>query len=114
MRYGFVTCVQLGLSCMKKIYEENFHLNLAITLNDNIAKNKSARVYLDKFCEEKGINLIKCENFNSNYILNKINEYNIDWLFIIGWSQIASEKLLSIPNCGALGIYSTLLPKGRG
>ncbi len=43
MRYGFVTCVQLGLSCMKKIYEENFHLNLAITLNDNIifALNKN-------------------------------------------------------------------------
>ena len=114
MRYGFVTCVQLGLSCMKKIYEENFHLNLVITLNDNMAKNKSGRVYLDKFCKEKGIDLIKCKNFNSNNILNKINEYNIDWLFIIGWSQIASEKLLSIPNCGALGIHPTLLPKGRG
>jgi len=33
MRYGFITCVELGLSCMEAIYESGSNLELAITLN---------------------------------------------------------------------------------
>ena len=112
MRFGFVTCVQIGLSCMDEIYREGGKLDLAITLPDDVARDKSGRVYLDTFCNKRKIHLIKTPNVNNNEVIEAA--LDLDWLFIIGWSQIARERLLDAPKCGVLGIHPTLLPVGRG
>ena len=52
MNLGFITCVQLGLSCMEAIYESGGRINLAMTLPDDKAVNKSGRVYIDDFCNK--------------------------------------------------------------
>lgn len=111
---GFVTCVQLGLSCMEAIYEAGGTLDFAITLPDDKSPNKSGRVFIDDFCEVRGIKLIKSAHINNLVVIEAIKSANIDWLFIIGWSQIASVDVLNAPNKGVLGMHPTLLPKGRG
>lgn len=114
MRFGFVTCVQLGLSCMEAIYDLGGTLNLAITLTDEQAKNKSGRVYLDAFCDAHSIPLKKFRNINEQAAVETIQAHGIDWLFVIGWSQIARQPVLDAPARGVLGIHPTLLPEGRG
>jgi len=114
MKFGFVTCVQLGLSCMKEIYAAGGKLDLAITLNDDRAKTKSGRVYLDEFCDERGVELFKINHINDSETIEVIRTRGIDWLFIIGWSQIARSEVLAAPTHGVLGIHPTLLPEGRG
>src|SRR5690554_2083 len=114
IKIGFVTCVQLGLSCMEAIYEANGKLALAITLNDDQARQKSGRVYLDEFCKRKSIPLMKSSHINNKDVIDSIKEADLDWLFIIGWSQIASKELLETPKNGTLGMHPTLLPCGRG
>lgn len=114
MRFGFVTCVRLGLSCMQAIYDAGSELTLAITLPDDKAQTKSGRVYISDFCEQKNINLIHSPNVNDAVVVEAIRSYNIDWLFIIGWSQIAKPALLSAPRLGTLGMHPSLLPVGRG
>lgn len=49
MKFGFVTCVELGLSCMEEIYAVGGHLDLVITLQDELARKKSGRIYVDTF-----------------------------------------------------------------
>ena len=114
MNFGFVTCVKLGYSCIKKIYEIGGTLNLIISLNDNIGKKKSGRIYLDDFCSKNNIPLLKVKHINDSEVVNLIYKYNIDWLFIIGWSQIASKEVVESPNIGCIGAHPTLLPIGRG
>lgn len=114
MRFGFVTCVQLGLSCMDEIYRCGGELHLAITLPDSAARAKSGRVYLDAFCEQRGIPLVKSPNVNDPAVIAAVQEHKLDWLFVIGWSQIVRAELLAAPTQGALGIHPTLLPQGRG
>lgn len=114
MNLGFVTCVQLGLSCMEAIYAVGGNLRLAITLSDDRAAEKSGRVYLDDFCQHKNIPLIKCTNVNDDLVIDAIKKNDLDWLFIIGWSQIAEKVLLDAPRLGVLGMHPTLLPEGRG
>ena len=114
MKLGFVTCVQLGFSCMDAIYKAGGELQVVITLKDNKAKNKSGRVYLDEFCKNNSIDLVKIDHVNDDDVINVIKKYNLDWLFIVGWSQIANKRLLKTPRLGVLGIHPTLLPKGRG
>ena len=113
-KIGFVTCVQLGLSCMEAIYRAGGKLNLTITLEDDQAINKSGRVYLDDFCKQRDIPLIKSRHINNADVIHAIQSHQLDWLFIIGWSQIASEAVLKAPKHGVLGMHPTLLPLGRG
>ncbi|MDR6786153.1 methionyl-tRNA formyltransferase [Pedobacter africanus] len=114
MKFAFVTCVQLGLSCIEKIYEVGGSLDLLITLHDHKAKNKSGRIYLDDFANQHKIDLFKINHINDQDVVEKIKRKNIDWLFIIGWSQIAGKEVLDAPNRGAIGMHPTLLPEGRG
>ncbi len=114
MKFGFITCVELGLSCMEAIYESGGHLDLVITLNDSKAINKSGRVYLDNFCLLHNIPLVKCAHVNEPDVIQSIRDAKIDWLFIIGWSQIVGVEILTTPKKAALGMHPSLLPVGRG
>ena len=95
MRFGFVTCVQLGLSCMEAIDEVGGRLAVAATLQDHLAREKSGRVYLDEFCGSRGIPLVKLRSINDPQALAELARLELDWLFIIGWSQIAGPPVLA-------------------
>ena len=114
VKLGFVTCVQLGLSCMQAIYEIAGKLDLVVTLHDDKAVNKSGRVFLDEFCRDNEVELFKCDHINADETIQKIRSADLDWLFIIGWSQIASADVLAAANLGVLGAHPSLLPEGRG
>lgn len=113
-KVAFVTCVQLGLSCIEEIIRIGGKLDLLITLNDNKAINKSGRIFLDEVAQNNSIPLMKINNINDSEVIDKLKTLEIDWLFIIGWSQIAKEELLKTPRFGCVGMHPTLLPVGRG
>jgi methionyl-tRNA formyltransferase len=114
MKFGFVTCVKLGLSCIEKIYTDGYKLDLLITLNDNKAKSKSGRIYLDNFSEKHSIPLLKINHINDKEVVEVLKAHQIDWLFIIGWSQISSINVIKAARNGVIGAHPTLLPEGRG
>ena len=114
MRFGFVTCVQLGLACIEEIYACGGSLDLVVTLPDDLARRKSGRVFLDEFCGRHDIALIKSHDINEPEVTAAVRDRAIDWLFIIGWSQIARSPVLEAPRKGGIGAHPTLLPVGRG
>jgi len=114
MRFGFVTCVRLGLACMEEIYRVGGKLEVVFTLLDEQARGKSGRIYVDAFCRRHGIPVVKSRNVNDAAVIDAVREYRLDWLFIIGWSQIARAEILQAPARGVLGMHPTLLPVGRG
>jgi methionyl-tRNA formyltransferase len=114
MKIAFCTCVTLGLSCIEKVHSLNEKFDLFITLEDHLAKKKSGRIYLDKVAQESNTPLLKTSHINNDEVIKAIKQYNIDWLFIIGWSQIASEDVIKSCKKGAIGAHPTLLPSGRG
>ncbi|MGO4927772.1 formyltransferase family protein, partial [Fundicoccus sp. Sow4_F4] len=113
-KIAFTTCVQLGLSCIEEIYRIGGKLDLLITLKDEKAKNKSGRIYLDEIAERENTPLLKINNINNPEVIEALKENEIDWLFIIGWSQIAKKEVLTTPTNGCIGMHPTLLPVGRG
>lgn len=114
IKTAFVTCVQLGKDCIKEIYRLGGKLEFMVTLKDDMAKDKSGRVYLDDLAEEHDVPLIKIRNVNDQEVIDAVRDCDIDWLFIIGWSQIAKPELLNAPKRGCMGMHPTLLPIGRG
>jgi len=114
MKIAFATCVQLGESCIEEIYRTSGELELLITLKDEKAKNKSGRIYLDDISSTHNIPLLKIDNINDQEVIEILRQHEIDWLFIIGWSQIAKREVLNTPTQGCIGMHPTLLPIGRG
>lgn len=114
MKMAFATCVQLGLSCIEEIYRIGGSLDLLITLKDEKAKNKSGRIYLNDMANKHNVPLLKINNINDEEVIEALIEHQIDWLFIIGWSQIAKKETLEAPTKGCIGMHPTLLPIGRG
>ena len=114
LRFGFITCVKLGLSCMETIYQCGGRLEFAGTLLDEQARSKSGRIYLDEFCSLHSVPLQKFRNINDSYAVQAIRAASLDWLFIVGWSQIARAPVLEATRLGVLGMHPTLLPVGRG
>ncbi|CAM3268188.1 formyltransferase family protein [Filibacter tadaridae] len=114
MKMAFATCVQLGQSCVEEIYRIGGNLDLLITLKDEKAKNKSGRIYLDDIATENATPLLKINNINDQEVIDTLKAHKINWLFIIGWSQIAKKELLETPTHGCIGMHPTLLPIGRG
>jgi methionyl-tRNA formyltransferase len=113
-KVAFATCVTLGLSCINAVYEIGGKFDLLITLKDEKARNKSGRVYLDEVSEQHDVPLVKIDNINDAEVIEALKKHEIDWLFIIGWSQIARKEILETPKNGCIGMHPTLLPKGRG
>lgn len=114
VRVAFTTCVQLGYSCIEKILDMGGKPDLLITLRDERAREKSGRVYLDKLAQDHRIPLLKIDNINDQAVLDAVKSMKIDWLFVVGWSQIVKPELLSLPHKGCIGMHPTLLPMGRG
>ena len=99
---------------MSEIYNSGASLELVVTLNDDKAAKKSGRVYLDDFCNQHRVDLVKCDHINDPHVADAILGKNIDWLFIVGWSQIAGNSIIKSAKFGTLGMHPTLLPEGRG
>jgi methionyl-tRNA formyltransferase len=114
MKIAFCTCVQIGKSCIEAVLSIGGQFDLLLTLHDHKAIKKSGRIYLDEISETSSTPLFKLNHINEHEVAKVLVEYEIDWLFVIGWSQIASAELISIPRMGVIGAHPTLLPVGRG
>lgn len=114
MRIGFVTCVQLGLACMEEIYAAGGSLDLILTLPPDKARTKSGRVFVEGFAESHHVPFEYVGNINDPVTVGAVRAHRLDWLCIIGWSQIARPEILAAPGHGCLGMHPTLLPEGRG
>jgi len=114
MNVAFCTCVQLGKSCIEAILDNGGSFQLFLTLHDHKAKKKSGRIYLDDIAFETKTPLYKLNHINDPDVLEALTNHSIDWLFLIGWSQIASPEFLKVPKMGVIGAHPTLLPIGRG
>lgn len=99
---------------MEVIYEQGGVLDVVLTLADERGARKSGRVYVDDFCATHQIDLVKIRSVNDADAVAAVKARRLDWLFIIGWSQIARTAMLEAPARGVIGMHPTLLPEGRG
>ena len=113
MKVAFCTCVQIGLSCIEAIYKIGGKIDLFLSLPDSKSAKKSGRIYLDGFVNQYNVPLVKSNHINDLEVIKAIKAHHIDWLFIIGWSQIASLEVINAPKYGTIGAHPTLIPEGR-
>lgn len=111
-RIGFVTCVQVGRSVLEALLDMGATVDVLVTLPSDRAATKAGRVQVDDIARRHGIDLVAVPHVDD--AAEALRAADLDWLFVIGWSQIAGSEVLAAARHGAVGMHPTLLPVGRG
>lgn len=67
---------------------------------------------LESICVENSISFTPFVKINDHGA--KIQSLNLDFLLVVGLSQLVSEAIIDAPKLGAIGFHPTKLPQGRG
>lgn len=69
---------------------------------------------LDELAEPQGIPCETFRNINDPEIVEQVQEWQPDLMFVVGLSQLVRDEMMSIPKRGCVGFHPTFLPAGRG
>ena len=64
--------------------------------------------------EELRVDFFGFSRVNDESVVNQLQAWDIDFLFIVGLSQLVSSEVRSTARRGCVGYHPTALPKGRG
>lgn len=112
MRVVFVTHNELGLACLDELVDLGADIHAVFTRSE--IEEVADQTDLSAFCEREDVPLHRVESVNQRKVKEEIVEYNPELLFVVGWSQLVDEEVLSIPSMTALGMHPAPLPRGRG
>ena len=83
-------------------------------LDIDVSSNISGYSRFDTLAREAKIPYADFKRINSPEVMAKIRQWEPDFLFAVGLSQILCPELLAIPRKGCVGFHPTCLPEGRG
>ena len=114
MRIVLVGAVDSTLIALETLTQQGVPPVALFTLPPSKAQRHSDYVNLEPFAVKYGVSVVGAPNINAPEILDKIRFFQPDYLFVIGWSQICRQELLSIPHIGSIGCHPAPLPENRG
>ena len=92
----------------------DWSLPLVVTLPHRFSHRHSDYVDLADPARIAGAALYPAANGNAPETLEAIRAAGPDYIFIVGWSQIANPDLIAIPRRGTIGYHPAPLPRMRG
>ncbi len=114
MKIVFLSGVKFGLEILNYILEKNFDVIHVFSYDESKTKMYSDYVSFDNTCTKFGINNIKVKNINDSQNIEIIKSIKPDLILVMGWSQLLTDEIISIPRYGVIGSHPTELPKYRG
>jgi len=112
MNVVFITHNEVGLACLTELNELGANIQAVYTRGSD--KEISDQTELKAFTEQANVTLYQVESINTETVQSQIKQYAPDILFVIGWSRLVEQDVLSIPSVTAVGMHPAPLPRGRG
>lgn len=70
--------------------------------------------HLRSLAKELTVDYFGFERVNDKSVVDQLQAWDVDFLFVVGLSQLVSSEILSTAHRGCVGYHPTALPKGRG
>lgn len=112
MRIGLIGGVKSSAITLQKLCEHGIDVVEVFGYQPKKTSLVSGYYNLETFCLQNSINFTSFTNINDH--TKKIQSLNLDFLLVIGISQLVSKAIINAPKLGAIGFHPTKLPKGRG
>ncbi|WP_424017677.1 methionyl-tRNA formyltransferase [Halorientalis pallida] len=108
----FVTHNELGRRCIHTLADLGGTISAIYTRTES--ERISDQISFDQVAAETNSDLHEVESVNEAAVVDRIEQYAPDLLFVVGWSQLVNQRVIEIPSVAALGMHPTPLPRGRG
>ncbi len=113
-RVALVSRVLWGYEALRIMcrFRPELDIGAVLTLPEKESRRHSNFVSFEDICSRFQIPLV--ETLNINRERDRLMSFELDYLFIFGWSQLVGEEILGISRFGCIGSHPTMLPKDRG
>jgi len=114
MKIVFLSGVKFGLEILNHIIENNFNISHVFSYDESKKFFYSDYVSFENTCKKFGISNTKIKNINDSQNIEILKSIKPDLILVMGWSQLLTDDIISIPKLGVIGSHPTELPKYRG
>lgn len=115
LKAALVGCVgSTALAAEVLARSPEWSLDLVVTLELAAANRHSDFEDLAEVTERAGATLFRTMNSNSPECLQAIAEADVDFIFVIGWSQLCREEFMNLKPGAIIGYHPAALPRLRG
>ncbi len=114
MKVVVIGAVKSTFEVLQKLIQHQFEVVAVFGQEPKNITSISGFVNLKDICKNHHLNYIPFQQINDPYNIDLLKSLHPDIIFAVGFSQLVSEEILSIPSLGCIGFHPTALPKGRG
>ena len=99
---------------MEKMIEIGFPVNHVFSVDERYSNNISGYYPIYEIADRNNIPFTKIHKINDNKNVEIMKKIQPDYIFVIGISQLVSQKIINVAKVGAIGFHPAPLPKMRG
>jgi len=114
MRIIFIGTVGFSRHCLEQVLERGGEVVGIFTLPREKAGFNTDYADLGPIAARENIPVFRIHRINEEHNIQAIRSLRPDVIFVFGFSQIISKKILDIPSLGCIGTHPALLPRNRG
>ncbi len=114
MKTALIGAVQSTRVALDALVVAGHRPSALVTLPRDRSARHSDYVDLAPEADRSGVELIHASDVNAPVVLSRLRDLTLDYVFVVGWSQLCSPELLSTAKHGAVGFHPSALPTNRG
>jgi len=115
LRIVFVGAVRFSEHCLREVFRCGGNVVSVFTLPPERAARHSDYVDLGPVAQAHGVPAVHLrERISAEANVSRVRDLSPDVIMVLGWSELISSDLISIPRIGCIGSHPALLPRNRG
>lgn len=114
LRFGWIGFHSEGYEALETLLADGVEFEIVVTLKPEQMAKKSSGISLHELCELYNTPIYETTNINDDNSYQILKNLALDIVFVIGWSQILSPRILNTASIGMIGAHASLLPHNRG
>jgi len=114
MNAALIGSVSSSAAALRGMRRGGLEMAGVLGLHERHAERVSDYCALRPLVEEAGVPFLAFDKVTEPAVSAFLSEHGVDWLFVIGLSQLVPAELRDMTRAGAVGFHPTPLPEGRG
>ena len=114
MKFAWIGFHEEGAAALNLALHHGYRPEFIITHPLEQSARRSSFYDYSYLAERHEIPLHYVKYINSEKSKNILRDANLEFCFVIGWSQILDAEVLSLAKSGFIGAHASPLPRGRG
>jgi methionyl-tRNA formyltransferase len=114
MNLVFVGFHQEGHDCLSALLCDGIAFKSVVTFEMERVRSLSGGVDFEPLARRHDVPLRRIQSINNPESIAYLRSLDPDIIFVIGWTEILRDEVLSLPRVGCIGMHASLLPRYRG